>query len=376
MHTCARLTTRALGNGTLPFVLCLAAAACSNPLAPEVFARPQPVDTSRVRIVVPEVYELANVIIAMTDYGRTGPYAVLRTGEYYGRVSAAFSPFRSHPSMKSLQLGPRDPAGDYYRMRDNSFAYVFEDNVLKRRPGARTSWAPNLFRERITAVQDFAGASGFREFYAANASYYREMIDRYAALADVDSLASWLERELPPSHYRYYTIVLSPLVYASHSADFVHGSDEAVFFVAGPAVTSGPGSSAGVRKATVQRILFTEVDHAFVNPVTDRHRDRVSSVFGSRSKWTTDASGFYESPIAVFNEYMTWAVFLLFIEGRISDEDFSVVRQNTIGVMEGSRRFQRFGAFAGELSRLYRNRPAGTKAADLYPAILDWAAKP
>ena len=71
---------------------------------------------------------------------------------------------------------------------------------------------------------------------------------------------------------------------------------------------------------------------------------------------------------------MTWATFLLFVDGRLTDEDFQVVRDNTVQLMEGSRRFQRFGAFVTELQRLYRSRPAGTQVADLYPGILDWAA--
>ena len=144
--------------------------------------------------------------------------------------------------------------------------------------------------------------------------------------------------------------------------------------MSGPDVTTPPTTSLGLRNATVQRILFTEIDHAFVNPVTDRHRTRVNSAFGSRSEWTTDASSFYNSPTAVFNEYMTWAAFLLFINGRVSDEDFVAVRQNVVQLMQGSRRFQRFGAFADELLRLYRARPAGARVADLYPAILDWSA--
>ena len=65
--------------------LCLLVIACSSsPLAPDVFARPRPSDSARVRIVIPEVYELANVIIAMTSFGQTSPVAVYRTGSITG----------------------------------------------------------------------------------------------------------------------------------------------------------------------------------------------------------------------------------------------------------------------------------------------------
>ena len=348
--------------------------ACDSTGPTDVFARPQPTDTTRVRIVVPEVYELANVIIAMTTFGQSDPNAVFRSGEYYKRVSAAFSSFRNQSPMQDLQLGTDDPAQRYYELRDNSFNYVFEDGEIRRIPGTSTMRHPNLFLERLVSVQQFADISRFRDFFAANAPFYKDMIERYRAIAELDSMADWLEREFQPVRYKHYTVVLSPLVYGSHSAQFIPGGDEGIFFVSGPDVTTSSSTSEGVRKATVQRILFTEVDHAFVNPKTDAYQSRVNSIFGSRSKWTTDGSSFYDSPVAVFNEYMTWAVFLLFVDGRVSDEDFQIVRNNTVQLMEGSRRFQRFGAFATEVQRLYRNRSASTRVADLYPQILDWAA--
>jgi hypothetical protein len=172
-------------------------------------------------------------------------------------------------------------------------------------------------------------------------------------------------------------VVLSPLVFASHSTHRVDtgAGSEAVMFVSGPDVTTGPETSAAVQKAIVQRLVFTEIDHHFVNPVTDQYRSQVSSALGTRSEWTTDESSFYQSPVAVFNEYMTWAVFLLYIEGRVGAQDFADMVRFTTTTMESSRRFQRFGLFAQELLRLYHNRPAGSRILTLYPAILQWAAR-
>jgi hypothetical protein len=347
--------------------------ACRQLLAPEVLARPQPSDPARVRIVIPEVYELANVIIAMTSFGQTSPVAVYRTGEYYKRVTTAFSPFRNHPSMQDLQLGSSDPLREYYDFRDPSPAYVFEDGEIRRDPAASISRARNLFRERRAAAQAFAEASQFRAFFADNAAFFADQIVRYRSIAEVDAIADWLEHEFPGVSYRHYTVVLSPLVYGSHSAQFP-STNEALFLVAGPDVTTGAGTSDGVKKATVQRILFTEVDHAFVNPTSDRYRESINNAFGNRSKWTTDNSSFYDSPTAVFNEYMTWTAFLLFVENRLSAADFDAVRELTVQLMEGSRRFQRFGVFTTEVLRLYRDRASGRTVADLYPQILAWAS--
>jgi uncharacterized protein DUF4932 len=350
----------------------LLACGCNGPTTPELVASPQPLDTSRVRIVIPEVYELANVIIAMTTFGQTNSVAVRRTGAYYQEVNATFSTFREHPSMRELQLGSSNPLLQYYEFRDNSSAYVFENGEIRRNAAASTSWSRNLFRDRRAAAQSFADASQFRTFFAANESVYVDQIARYRAAAEVDDIAAWLEREFPGIRYRHYTVVLSPLVYGSHSANFP-STNEAIFFVAGPDVTSDASTSPGVRKAVIQRILFTEIDHAFVNPVTDRNRSAVTAAFQNRGKWTTDESSFYDSPITVFNEYMTWAVFLLYAQDRLSEADFNSLRQLTVQQMEGSRRFQRFGAFFTQLLSIYRARAAGTTVADLFPQIITWA---
>lgn len=343
-----------------------------DPLAPE-----QPFDPARVRIGVPEVYELANIIVAMTAYGQGSTSLVFRSGAYYEAVGTAFGPFRTNSSMESLQLGSDDPIRRYYELRDNSFAYLFVADSLKRNPAYSTFWNPNRFRDRLADVQQFSDASHFRSFYAAHADFYRGFIERYRAMADIDSIADWLEREFAPTRFDHYTIALSPLVFGSHSTHSVHTShgSEAVMFVSGPDVTTGPGTSAGVQRATLQRIVFTEIDHHFVNPVTDQYRAQVSTAFGTRSKWTTDASSFYDSPVTVFNEYMTWAVFLLYVEGRVSAEDFSEVVRLTTALMENSRRFQRFEVFAQELRRLYHERPPQSRVPMLYPAMLGWAAR-
>lgn len=351
----------------------LLTACAGTAVAPEVLARPQPQDTARIRIVIPEVYELANIIIAMTTFGQANPVAVYRTGAYYQRVNAAFSAFRNHPSMRELQFGDSDPLRQYYDFRDNSSAYVYEDGEIRRNADASTVRQRNLFRERLSAVQSFADVSQFRDFFTANASFYIEQVERYRTVAEVGAMADWLEQEFPGVRYRHYTVVLSPLVYGAHSAGFP-STDDAMFFVSGPDVTTGSGTSDGVRKATVQRILFTEIDHAFVNPTTDRHRASITGAFSNRAKWTTDASSFYDSPTAVFNEYMTWSVFLLFAHDRLSEPDFETVRRLTVQLMEGSRRFQRFSAFSAQLLTLYENRAPGTTVAALFPQIIAWAS--
>jgi hypothetical protein len=71
---------------------------------------------------------------------------------------------------------------------------------------------------------------------------------------------------------------------------------------------------------------------------------------------------------------MTWAVFLLFVHDRLSEPDFETIRQLTVQLMEGSRRFQRFGGFSAQLLTLYEERAPGTTVAALFPPIIAWAS--
>lgn len=323
---------------------------------------------------MPEVYELTNVLLALTSYGVSDPWLIWKEGEYYERVRTAFDHIRSSPAMQPLQLGQSDPVRRYYELRENSFPFGYSGDDIVRGHRYGTIWDPDRFAERRTDIQQLADAMDFRTFYSQNREFYDAFIAEYAGVVELDSMVAWLEREFDIS-YDHYTVVLSPLVHSSHSARAIRTSagNEALMFVAGPQVNGGSALSPGVRRAIVQRIIFTEVDHLFVNPVSDRHHNAIQSAFADRARWTTDGSSFYSSPVAVFNEYMTWAVLFLYLDGRMDPGDFSDMLARTEAQMVHSRRFQRFAGFNRALLQLYRTRPAGTTVADLYPAILDWA---
>jgi len=60
-------------------------------------------------------------------------------------------------------------------------------------------------------------------------------------------------------------------------------------------------------------VVFTEIDHNYVNPGTSKYEKLIDSIFSNRSAWTKhgNSSDYYDSPVRVFNEYMTHAAFCL-----------------------------------------------------------------
>lgn len=327
-----------------------------------------------VRVLVPEVYELANVAIAITDHGRTAPYVVLREGAYHERVLEHFAPHSEHPLVRAI--GPLIAASyrNYYGFRENAFSYRLEGARLVHEGRYESVWRhPDLFAEQLALVEDFAAASGFREFYDAERSTYDDQIARYRELVDLAGMAGWLHSRFPDQRIDVYTVVFSPLIQGSHSTgNFeVDGRREAVMFIAGPDLPVADADDA-VRVGLHERIVFTEIDHNYVNPVTDRFRREVDRVFGDWRAWNTGDG--YASPYLTFNEYMTWAVFTLYAADAYDDDTFREVVERSERLMEGRRGFVRFRAFDHELLRLYRETGAAT-VRELYPAILEWAGR-
>jgi hypothetical protein len=333
-------------------------------------------DSPRVRVVVPEVFELANVVMSLTTYAAENPNLIYRNTEYYRGVQRHFGPLRDHPAMRQMQLASSDALRSYYAFRENSITYAFVNDRLARDPRFSSKWSPNRFADAVEHVQTFADTSAFRQFYRDNTSYYADMIARFRVAAQPDSMVAWLEREFG-RRYDAYTVVLSPLIYGSHSVQTqrTHSGEEVLAFVSGPDVDGGPGNSMAVRQGFVQRILFTELDHMFVNPASDRFRSEINRVFGDRARWTTDESSFYRTPLNVFNEYMTWSVFFLFADGRLPPADFQRLLELTTQQMDGPRRFHRFHEFISDALQVWRGRAPGTRVVDLYPVILEWARR-
>ena len=56
----------------------------------------------RISIEVPEVYELVNVALALTETGITSPNLIYQRSEYYKRLRTWFDPHRRHPAVLAL----------------------------------------------------------------------------------------------------------------------------------------------------------------------------------------------------------------------------------------------------------------------------------
>ncbi|UCG58283.1 MAG: DUF4932 domain-containing protein, partial [Phycisphaerales bacterium] len=322
----------------------------------------------KVIVEIPEVFELAHVIVAVSEHGKDS-YQVHRHGAYYERAMEHFGPFRGHRVVQE-QVFSRSMSR-YLGFRSNSYCYVFEDDRIRPSRVHWNAYWPDAFRPRRRLVEDFAQKSGFREFYRANQPYYQELIDKYRREVPIRQMWQWLEERFP-ARYDCYRVVLSPLLGGTHNTHGFDGDDyrEAVMFVSAGSLLEGDIDD--VDRAEEARTVFTEIDHNYVNEVTDRFVGRVNRVFGDLDRWNKQKG--YRSPYMTFNEYMTWSVFILYLDDTTDNKDFfQEVHKAIADQMVNSRRFVLFRQFSEKLLELYRQRGQSETIVDLYPGILDWA---
>jgi hypothetical protein len=145
-------------------------------------------------------------------------------------------------------------------------------------------------------------------------------------------------------------------------------------FVSGPNYyDTEPNASDALRQGIASGIVFTEIDHNYVNPVSRKYRSLIDSIFSNRTVWT-DAGGdtrFYSSPESVFNEYMTHALFSLYVLDTYDPGTAQILISTREDLMVNRRHYRKFKEFNKALMEINQQNKS-TKIADLYSSLLQW----
>jgi hypothetical protein len=172
--------------------------------------------------------------------------------------------------------------------------------------------------------------------------------------------------------YGSYKVYFSPLVYGAHSTQKFsdNGFEQTIMFVARAEMNSA--ESASMNELSESRVVFTEIDHNYVNPVSDTFRSAIESAFSNRDIWAHGQQpSWYRNPYMVFNEYMTFAVYSLYILDNYGESTLDEFLPKMVKQME-SRGFIAFKDFTKTLIHLYqkdKNQPMSR----YYAEMLGWA---
>jgi hypothetical protein len=339
--------------------------------------------TGKITPVIPEVYELVNVAIALTRVAREDRWLVYKQSEYYERVMDRFGDHRDHPFVVSLNEQLEQSRNRYNPLKMNGYAFEYdEQGEIQRSPiydrTGFTGTAENALIPFFEEMRAFSRDSSFRDFFESERPTYDEQTRFYTDDIDLNEMKTWLGRQFSAvDPYDTVKIVFSPLVGGSQSVTWIQQGDfrelqPHVNFPYRRLKDADPTSDLIYRG----NIVFTELNHGYINPTANGYIDEIADAVTDLSFWTTEQTqGFYGSPLATFNEYMNWGLVALRYLDYAPQKDHEQLLNRLDNFMAADGRgFLQFPAFSAFLVETYANRGEGETIADLYPEIVQWFA--
>ena len=333
---------------------------------------------------IPEIHELGNIAIALTKVGQIDSNMVDMETKYYKEVMQHFKPFANHPLIDTLNKYIHTPLEKnsyyyYFTIKMDACAYEFKkDKIVNQGFIKKLSWPfyNNPFEEHKELFEDFAKKSDFRKFYKNHKKHYAALVNTYLELNPLEQMQNWLQNKYK-KEYGSYKAVFSELVGGAHAANNYedNGFDHRFMFIKNAEFNVKHNKTYNI--ISESRILFTEIDHHFVNPVSDLYRIDLEDILGkNRNRWVNaSAPGIesYPNGYSVFNEYMTWGLFTLYV----NDFYDTVEVENYISKMEKqmvTRGFPLFKEFNQVLLAKYREN-INIPMQELTQYMIDWCSK-
>lgn len=337
-------------------------------------------------IEIPEVYELINTVFALTPIAaeREGQI-VMKDIDYLEEVFEWFKPYENHKAVQKIDSILYKDFSMYFGLKMDAYIYDFKDdkivskgiyNVISNQMGESL-----ISSELLRDLEDFSKVSNFRKFYNNHKNFYQSQISYYEDEINIANMQLWLNKNFPKTSYDCFKVIFSPLVSWNQSARWFDNDG----FKEAQAHVNFPYPRESNKKRTRQEnilndgeILFTELNHAFINPEAEPYfsSDVFRDAFPDISFWTEKdgiAAQSYGNPQSLFNEMMNWSlVSLYFIDNLPRESADKLISQNEEW-QTAKRGFTHFRAFNQNLIKLYTDKPSDKLVADLYPQILKWA---
>ncbi len=335
------------------------------------------------RVEIPEMYELVNVMVALTDCGQLDSNMINMTTDYYTDVMNYFSDYKKDKQIKRMNSKIKKPLKtftyiNYIFYRMNALGYSIDENdkvhFNNQIPQTCLLFWRDPIKKNKKYINNFIEHSKFREFYSSQRYFYDSLIISYEYFIPIDKMTYWLTRKFPDITYDSYKIIISPLVNGTnYTKRFSSNGLTQIIMSVSPIVINNKYDTA-INVMNNSRIVFTEIDHNFVNIVSDSIINKINNSFSNLNYWRkkSDITRLYNSPYLIFNEYMTWALFSLYCIDSYQSKDYDIA----INMMEKSmiegRDFIMFKEFNQELIHIYKENP-DISMLELYRRILEWS---
>lgn len=341
-------------------------------------------NNNKVNIEVNEVQELTYIMMAITDYGRRDSNMVDFNTDYYRSVIEKFSPYKDHIAIKTFNSLLEKSLIYYILISSNAYGFEFTGDTLARThvytfpaQGVGTiEIQEDPILQYKDQIEDFAQASGFREFYKNNKPYYEQLKSDYVKYGAILEQKEWLEAKFDYK-INSYRVLTSPLIGGINATKTFedNGFKEMLLYL--PRIKQRQEWSDEFNRAMNSRVIFTEIDHNYVGPLSAQYKDKIDAIFHRRDVWvdsTNKSTNHYPNPIKVFDEYLTWGLFILF--NMDTENNNEPLLKEVIAHIDSKMKqkgFPKSKEFNTELVRLYKLNP-NAKISELYDDLLKWSA--
>ena len=340
----------------------------------------------KTTVEINEAQELVYIILSITDFGTKNPNMTNQKTEYFQDVKNHFSKYSNHPVVEKFDKQLKENIVNYFILAGNAYGFKFDGNKIiptkvynfPAKGIGKFEVKTNPIVTYLKDLEDFAKKSEYRKFYKNHKSYYNELKDEYQKYATIDEQKNWLE-----SRFDYkinsYRVLTSPLIAGMNATHTFEDNNfkETLLFL--PTIRNDKNWSEKFRKAINIRTIFTEIDHNYVGPVSEKNTEQINSIFNNREKWVNGenkSTAHYPNPIKVYDEYLTWGLFILYSYDKFGNDTelFQQIVDNVNDMMINKKGFPKAKEFNAELLTLYKNS-TDKKIANLYKPLLDWSAK-
>ena len=324
-----------------------------------------------LKIELPESYELGNILLALTEYGRKDPNNVQKIPPYYNEVINYFEPVKNHPLLDRINYAGEDWE-KFLGFRTDIYAFSFDQNGDLKRNYPFNSFGPEEVDKNLELINDFVKKSNYRKFYNDHKKLYNQLISDYKTYYYIDRSFSFLDQFSPNKDVKTnsnYVIAISPLVGSQNCHREIDSLTTVDFPNIGEDLILGKMDNNIPMRITDNHSIFTEMDHGYVNPISEKYSELIGKNFDLK-KWDKE-SGY--AGINSFNEYMTWAVYDIFIR-----DNFPKEKTDSISTMytkqNATRGFVAQNLFSKKLVELHHKNKS-KKLEDLYIPMLNWCKK-
>lgn len=330
------------------------------------------------KIEIHELKELIHIMIAITQSGKENDDMIQQQGQYYKDLTAYFKPYENEKIILTFDSLMVDSPYNYIFLTGNAMSYDFKGDKLRKSEvfefPAMSVAGIDITENPITKykkeIEDFAIKSDFKGFYKSQKTYYSEIIADYNKNANIGKQWKWLENHFE-TKINSYVVYCSPLINGLNYTGEFNNNDFRLIYMNLPPLDKYSHMTDLENELFNTRVMFTEIDHNYVNPPSDNHRDKINALFHDRGLWVNEkvyGISAYPNPVKVFNEYMTYGVFLIYCKENYDKSAFDKVYLETIQLMT-DRGFPQMKDFTDKLLKIYSENP-DKKIDNLYANFL------